>query len=126
MMLRVQILRYAATGVALSLLYSAIYWGLASPLAVAPLLANSAAFVATTAAGYAIHSRWSFAGRGRRSARARLIFALVNLAAFALNSVWVWAITGPLHGGVELPLIPILLVTPWLSFFANRQWAFRA
>lgn len=121
-----QILRYAIGGGALTLFYSAVYWILAVPLGVAPLLANLAAFLATVAIGFVVHSRWSFRGHGRRDrpARAWLAFLAVNLAGLALNSFWVWLIVERLGASPSWPIAPMVLVTPWVSFYLNRRWTF--
>ena len=124
--LRRQIIRYAISGGGLTLFYSAVYWIGAVPAGIDPLIANSIAFITTVALGFIVHSRWSFAGHGRRDrpVRSWTLFLLVNLAGFALNSFWVWLIT--VHWGLSasLPLIPIIFVTPWLSFYLNRRWTF--
>lgn len=121
-----QIVRYGISGGALVLLYSAIYWTGAQAFGIPPLIANSIAFAVTLALAWAVHSRWSFRGHGRRDRPlvAYSRFLLVNLAGYALNSFWVWLIVGRLHGSVTVSLLPIALVTPWLSFWANRQWTF--
>ncbi|MGP1281902.1 MAG: GtrA family protein [Parasphingopyxis sp.] len=121
-----QMVRYAISGGALTLFYSAIYWTAAVPVGIHPLIANSMAFVTTLILGFVVHSRWSFAGHGRRDrpVRAMAFFLAVNLAGFALNSFWVWLIT--VHWGLSpsWPLLPIIFVTPWLSFYLNRRWTF--
>jgi putative flippase GtrA len=121
-----QMARYAISGGALTLLYSAVYWTLAEPLAVPALLANTVAFLVNLAVGWAIHSRWSFAGHGPdvrpRAAYGR--FFLVNIAGYALNSFWVWLIVERLQGSVTASLIPIVLATPLFMFWANRRWTF--
>ena len=124
--LRAQIVRYAISGGALTLFYSAVYWICAVPFGIAALLANTAAFLATVALGYVVHSRWSFRGHGRRDrpVRSGLTFIAVNLAGFALNSLWVWLIVERAGAAPSWPLVPIILVTPWISFWLNRRWTF--
>lgn len=124
--LTAQILRYAISGAGLTAFYSAIYWGTAAILNVAPLVANSIAFLFTFAVGYVVHSRWSFRGHGSRDkpVRGYARFLIVNLAGYALNSFWVWLIVVRLQGSVAVSLLPIAFVTPWLSFWFNRRWTF--
>lgn len=121
-----QIVRYAISGGGLTLFYSAIYWVAAVPMGIAPLIANTAAFLATVIIGFVVHSRWSFAGHGRRDrpVRASILFLLVNLSGFALNSFWVWLIAVHWALSPSLPLLPIIFVTPWVSFYLNRRWTF--
>jgi putative flippase GtrA len=121
-----QLVRYAISGGGLTLFYSAIYWVAAVPAQVNPLIANCIAFAITVILGFVVHSRWSFAGHGRRDrpVRSSLIFLLVNLAGFALNSFWVWAIAVYWGLSPSLPLLPIIFITPWVSFYLNRRWTF--
>ena len=123
---RGQIVRYAISGGMLVLFYSSIYWSSAVLLEIPALIANTMAFLATLMLGWAIHSRWSFGGYGRRDrpAIAYSRFLLVNLAGYALNSFWVWLIVERLEASVTASLLPIVFVTPWLSFWANRRWTF--
>jgi len=124
--LRGQIVRYAISGGGLTLFYSAVYWVAAVPFQVAALVANTMAFLLTVAVGFAVHSRWSFRGHGRRDRplRAYAIFLLINLAGFALNSFWVWLMVNRAGLSPSWPLLPIIFVTPWLSFYMNRRWTF--
>lgn len=124
--LRRQITRYAISGGALTAFYAGVYWVSAVPAAIDPLLANVIAFAATIVIGFIVHSRWSFAGHGRRDrpVRSGVTFLAVNLAGFALNSLWVWLIAVRIGADPSWPLVPIVLVTPWLSFYLNRRWTF--
>ncbi len=89
-----QMARYAITGAGLVLAHAVVYWTLAVPVGVPALLANTAAFLVSLAVGYVVHSRWSFAGHGRRDklAHGYLRYLLVSLAGYALNSFWIWLI----------------------------------
>lgn len=122
-----QLLRFAVSGGAITLFYSLVYWLAAVLLGIDPLIANCIAFLFSVVLGFQIHSRWSFRGHGRRDrpARSMLIFLAVNLIGFALNSFWVWLLAVRLGGSPSLPLLPIVFVTPWVSFFLNRFWTFR-
>lgn len=124
--LRDQIVRYGISGAGLTAFYSLIYWVLAVPIGIAPLLANTAAFLATVVAGWIVHSRWSFRGHGSRDKPMRqgLVFLAVNIAGFLLNSVWVWLLVEHFGLAPSWPILPIMFVTPWLSFYFNRRWTF--
>ena len=52
-------------------------------------------------------------------------FFLVSLVSFGLNSLFVWILTGPLLDGPEWwPVVPMLFVTPFVTFALNRRWVF--
>ena len=115
-----QIVRYGISGVALTLFYSAVYWGAATQAGIAPLIANTLAFLLTVEqALFLINIH-----RGQRGGAGPVKFLVVNVAAFSLNSFWVWLIVERLGQSVELSLVPIIFVTPVLQFLANRYWAF--
>lgn len=121
-----QLVRYAITGGGLTALAAGIYWVVATPLKVAPLVANLAAYVFAVVAGYVVHSRWSFRGHGRRDnvARTTSRFFVASLVSLGLNSVWVWLLTGVLDGPTWWPVVPMIVVTPLAMFWLNRQWVF--
>ena len=93
-----------------------------------PLAGNVLGYLAAMVSGYFLHSRWSFRGHGTREnavATSSRFFA-VSLVSFALNTAFVWVLTGPLfHGATWWPLLPILFVTPLVTFALNRLWVFR-
>ena len=121
-----QLFRYAVTGGFVTALGIAVYLFAAAVIDVAPLLANVLAYAVCVAVGYVIHSKWSFRGHGRRDNLARTTsrFFLVSLVSFALNSLFVWLLTGPLGGPDWWPTIPMLFVTPLVTFALNRRWVF--
>ncbi len=131
-----QIVRFGIAGGLATLLYTIVYWPLATyghrvlwlgKGAVWPLVANVAGYLAAMVSGYFLHSRWSFRGHGTRDDELRTSsrFFAVSLVSFGLNSVFVWVLTGPLlHGPTWWPLVPILFVTPLVTFALNRLWVF--
>jgi hypothetical protein len=48
----------------------------------------------------------------------------VSLISLGLNSLWVALITGPLGLGPAWPILPMLFVTPAVTFLLNRHWVF--
>lgn len=124
--LLLQVLRYAITGGAVTLLGVGVYWVLVRYVAVTPLLANVGAYLASMAVGYFAHSRFSFRGHGDRDAPvARTIrFVLVSLVSFGLNTLFVWLLTGVLAGADWWPIPAMIFVTPVAVFMLNRKWVF--
>lgn len=125
---RAQFLRYAITGVAITVLQAAVYWGLAGPLALDPQLANFVGYLAAVASGYVLHGRFSFASEGVRSGSAggrAFRFIVVSLLSLALNALWVWLCVTRLALPLWTPIPLMSIVTPALVFVLNRQWVFR-
>lgn len=136
-----QLVRFGIAGGLATLIYTIVYWPLATyghrliwlgTGAVWPLVANVLGYLAAMVSGYFLHSRWSFRGHGSAGRRGRddelrtsSRFFAVSLVSFGLNSVFVWVLTGPLlHGPTWWPLVPILFVTPLVTFVLNRLWVF--
>ena len=121
-----QLGRFAVSGGLATALNVAVYWIVAVPLRVEPLLANLLGYLAAMLSGYVLHSRWSFKGHGRRDDPLRTTsrFFIVSLVSLALNSLWVWLLTGLFGLTPSWPIIPMLLVTPLATFELNRRWVF--
>lgn len=121
-----QVIRFGLVGGFVTLVGMAVYYFPATFMGVPPLLANLLAYVVAMGLGYGLHSRVSFRGHGSRDNPARRTgrFFVVSLVSLALNSLWVWVLTGLLDGPTWWPLIPMLFVTPAVTFALNRQWVF--
>jgi putative flippase GtrA len=121
-----QLVRFAIVGFSLAILYSAIYWYLATYL-MPPMAAVVIAFLVSVSIGFVLHSRWSFRGHGQQEDhRLKVKFLLVQVSGFLLNEVFTWVLTGPLvHGPTWWPLVPAIFVTPLATFALNRQLVFR-
>ena len=121
-----QITRFVITGGIVTALGAIAYWVPATFMGVAPLLANFFGYLVAMVSGYVMHSQWSFKGHGTRDdpVRTTTRFFIVSLVSLGLNSLWVWLFTGLLHGPTWWPLIPMVFVTPAVTFLLNRQWVF--
>ena len=120
-----QLVRFVIAGLGVTAFSIAVYLFYAMLLQVEPLIANMVSHGAGVAAGYAVHSRWSFRSDARHGDTTILRFVIVSGVAFALNSLWVWLATSLLHGPAWLPVPAMLFVTPFASFALNRYWVFK-
>jgi putative flippase GtrA len=120
-----QLVRFGFTGMAMTLLYAAIYWPLATYV-MFPNLAVVIAFVIATAAGRYAHGAISFRGHGSRGNRTMRRFFAVQFFGFLLQQGFTWVlVTGPFfHGPTWWPLVPAVFVVPLVTFWLNRYWAF--
>ena len=92
-----------------------------------PLVAHIIAYAISIVVGFFLNRYWSFRGHGGKHTKVTsgFRFAVVSLLGFAINSFFVWFITGPVIDGPDWwPLIPIIVVTPIVTFSFNRKWAF--
>ena len=119
-----QLTRFGLVGLGSTLLYAAIYWPLATYV-MWPVLAVVIAFAVAVTAGFFFHSRWSFKGHDRHEdARTKVQFVVVQSAGMALNAFFTWVAVDLWHGPTWWPLVPAVLVTPFLTFALNRWWVF--
>jgi putative flippase GtrA len=121
-----QLVRFGLTGGLLTLLVAGGYWVVARFLGVEPMLSMTLNYVVFTALGYVLHSRFSFRGHGERDRPAlrTMRFFTVNTTGFLANQFFVWLLVKQLGGPLWWPVIPIVFVTPLLTFALNRRWVF--
>lgn len=121
-----QLARFVISGASVTALSLVVYALVALVLRWHPQLANFLAYVVAVATGYFLHSQWSFRGHGsERTHGTRLRFVTVSIISYLLNSFWVWLTFTQLHLGRAAPMVPMLFVTPAVTFTLNRQWVFR-
>jgi len=120
-----QLLRFVISGGLVTALGVGVYAIVAVGLRWHPQLGNFLAYAVAMATGYALHSRWSFRGHGTRGRGTGVRFVIVSLISLGLNSFWVWLFTEAFRLDPVWPILPMLFVTPAVTFTLNRQWVFR-
>lgn len=121
-----QLIRFAVSGAFVTALSVGIYALIALVLRWHPQLGNLIAYLIAVGIGYFIHSSWSFKDHGsERDHKTKVRFVTVSVISYVLNTFWVWLLFTHLHLGREAPIVPMLFVTPLVTFFLNRQWVFR-
>ena len=123
-----QLIRFGIAGGISTVIYSAVYLPLSAHVFTHAhaVFAVPIAFAVAVIAGFFLHSAWSFRGHGTRdrSGRQHGKFLIVQGFGLALNALFTWVLTGPLHQPNWVPLIPVVIVTPLATFALNRQWVF--
>lgn len=119
-----QLMRFIVTGALVTALGVGVYALAALVLDWHPQLANVLAYLAAMATGYVMHSRWSFRDHGTRTRSTSIKFVVVSLISLGLNSAWIAILTGPMGLSPAWPILPMLFVTPAVTFVLNRQWVF--
>lgn len=124
--LMLQVIRFGLTGGLLTLLVAGGYWAVAELFGVDPNLSLLLVFLVVSGLGYILHSRWSFKGHGSRDqAHIRTLrFYVTNTLGFLSNQFFVWLLVKQMGGPTWWPILPIVLVTPVLTFTLNRRWVF--
>jgi putative flippase GtrA len=119
-----QLIRFGMVGIGLTLLYAAVYWPLAEYV-MWPVFAVLIAFAVAVTAGFFLHSRWSFKGHGKvETTSTKLQFLAVQTTGMLLNALFTWIAVDFLGGPTWWPLVPAVLITPFVTFFLNRWWVF--
>ncbi|RYE03776.1 MAG: GtrA family protein [Sphingomonadales bacterium] len=121
-----QLVRFGIAGGIATALYTAVYSPLAGFKITSEQVANICGYLVAMGSGYVMHSKWSFRGHGADAAQTSWRFFVVSLVSLVINSFWVWLLTDDavLNGPWWWPLIPILFVTPLITFALNRLWVF--
>ena len=121
-----QLIRFGFVGGFVTALGAGAYWVPAQFLGVPPLVANVFGYLVAVGIGYVLHSRVSFRGHGSRDNQGLRTarFFIVSLVSLGLNSLFVWVLTGPLHGPKWWPVVPWVFVTPLVTFVLQRKWVF--
>jgi putative flippase GtrA len=122
-----QLVRYAFAGFCVTQFAALVYSALVVMLKIEPLIANMISTTCGLCAGYAVHSRWSFATGANGSEGWQIgRFLLASLFAFLVNTMWVWLLVKNLHLPALAPVPLMMVATPWISFLLNRYWVFKA
>jgi putative flippase GtrA len=122
-----QFIRYILAGFCVTQFAALVYSAQTLFLHVAPLEANVVSTACGVTTGYFVHNYWSFAEGTARNDPAKLARFLTNaLLAFLVNTAWVWLLVTLLRLPPLAPVPLMMFVTPWVSFFVNRHWVFKA
>jgi putative flippase GtrA len=122
-----QLVRYAIAGFMVTQFSALIYSVVAMGFHVEPLVANVISTLCGVVVGYLVHDRWSFAGGAAANDAGKVArFLIATLLGFAVNSLWVWLLVTTLRFPPLAPVPLMMFATPWVSFFINRYWVFKA
>ncbi len=120
-----QLVRFAIVGGLSTVVYAIVYWPLATYV-IPPVLASVAGFLVAVVFGYVFHSRWSFKGHeAEGGVGTQSKFIAVQSVGMAMNAGFTWVFTAPLQQPTWVPLIPVVLVTPFVTFALNRYLVFK-
>ena len=121
-----QLVRFVISGATVTALGVGVYALVALVVRWHPQVGNVLAYLVAMGTGYIMHSEWSFRGHGaERTHATKVRFVIVSIVSYLLNSFWVWLIYTRLGWGRAAPIIPMLFVTPAVTFTLNRKWVFR-
>ena len=122
----VQLLRYGVAGGIITLLVAASYWAIAEFLHVDPMVSLTIVFLFFSAVSYLSHGAFTFKGHGERDRQhvRATRFLMVNILGFALNQLFVWTLVKQMDGPTWWPTIPMIFVTPLVTFALHRRYVY--
>ena len=127
-----QMARYALAGFVITLAVAASYWAIAEFLRVDPMISFTIVFITFSAISYFTHGAFSFRDHGaRRSLDGKMgqhvrigRFFAVNVIGYLVNQGFIWLLVMELDGPTWWPTIPMIFVTPLLTFTLHRRFVY--
>ena len=122
----VQMLRYAVAGGVITVAVAAAYWAIAEYGGVDPMVSLAVVFLFFSGISYLVHGAYSFKDHGARDRHhvRGVRFVAINLLGFALNQFFVWYLVKHLGGPTWWPTLPMIFVTPLLTFALHRRFVY--
>jgi putative flippase GtrA len=122
----VQMLRYAVAGGAITVAVAAAYWTIAEYGGIDPMVSLTIVFLFFSGVSYLVHGAYSFKDHGARDRHhvRGMRFVAINLLGFALNQLFVWFLVKHLGGPTWWPTLPMIFVTPLLTFALHRRFVY--
>lgn len=121
-----QLIRYALAGLAITLAAAASYWAIADLLHVDPMVSYTIVFIVFSGISYITHGEYSFKGHGERDRHHIRMgrFLAINVLGFLVNQSFIWLLVKQLAGPTWWPTIPMIFVTPLLTFALHRRFVY--
>ena len=121
-----QMARYAIAGGAITMLVAGSYWALAEFGGIDPMVSLAIVFVFFSIVSYVVHGVFSFRGHGTRDRHhvRGMRFMIVNIIGFLVNQFFVWLLVKQMGGPNWWPTVPIIFVTPLLTFALHRRYVY--
>ena len=121
-----QVARYALAGFLITLAVAASYWAIAEYLHVDPMISFTIVFITFSAISYFTHGAFSFKDHGSRDQQHVRIgrFFAVNVIGYVVNQGFIWVLVKELGGPTWWPTLPMIFVTPLLTFALHRRFVY--
>jgi putative flippase GtrA len=122
----VQLLRYGFAGLLITLAVAASYWAITDFAGIDPMISFTIVFVVFSLISYVTHGEFSFRGHGTRDQHHIRMgrFLAVNVLGYLVNQGFIWLLVKQLHGPTWWPTIPMVCLTPLLTFTLHRRFVY--
>jgi putative flippase GtrA len=120
------LVRYALAGLAITVAAAGGYWAITDLLHVDPMASYAIVFLVFSVVSYVTHSEYSFKGHGERDRHHIRMgrFLAVNVLGFIVNQGFIWLLVKELDGPTWWPTIPMIFLTPLLTFALHRRFVY--
>lgn len=120
------LVRYALAGLAITVAAAGAYWAIADLLHVDPMASYGIVFLVFSGISYFTHGEYSFKGHGERDRHhVRMSrFLAINVLGFLVNQGFIWVLVKQLDGPTWWPTIPMIFITPLLTFALHRKFVY--
>lgn len=117
---------FLVVGMAVTIASAVSYWALAELGGFDPNLSLLFVFAVFMLVGFFAHGRLSFGGYLRTGNVVTRLgrYAAVSVMGLLVNELFIYVLVKLAGGPVWWPVVPMILVTPWLVFAFNRFWVF--
>jgi putative flippase GtrA len=91
-----------------------------------PMLSYGIVFLVFSGISYVTHGEYSFRDHGERDRhhiRMGRFFA-INILGFLVNQLFIWLLVKQLGGATWWPTIPMVFLTPLLTFALHRRFVY--
>ncbi len=121
-----QLLRYALAGLAITLGVAASYWLITELAGIDPMISFTIVFLVFSVISYITHGEFSFRGHGSRDRHHVRMgrFLAVNIFGYLVNQGFIWLLVKQLGGPTWWPTIPMVFLTPLLTFTLHRKFVY--
>ena len=121
-----QLIRYGFAGLVITLAVAASYWAITDLLHIDPMISFTIVFIVFSVISYVTHGEFSFKGhgaQGQHHIRMGRFFA-VNVLGYLVNQGFIWLLVKQLGGPTWWPTIPMVFITPLLTFTLHRRFVY--
>ena len=121
-----QLLRYAFAGLAITLAVAGSYWAITDLAGIDPMISFTIVFIVFSVISYVTHGEFSFKGHGTRDQHHIRMgrFLAVNVLGYLVNQGFIWLLVKQLDGPTWWPTIPMVFLTPLLTFTLHRKFVY--
>ena len=121
-----QLVRYGFAGFVITLAVAGSYWAITDLLGVGPMLSFTIVFLVFSVISYVTHGEYSFKDHGERDRHHVRMgrFLAVNVLGYLVNQGFIWLLVKRLDGPTWWSIIPMIFVTPLLTFTLHRRFVY--